>query len=145
MIGSFCSHHSICLNIGFWHGTLYGNDAFSILVLSTKKRYSSFLKKIFVFEKICFKVKYWKRLKIFTDCYIRTCRSLKRGAILKIPSTVFWKNLCSFCWPENESSKKKRLPVLRQKPNVAVKLVWRSNHSFLLSIWWITFFKYLYL
>ena len=21
VIGSFCSHHSICLNIGFWHGT----------------------------------------------------------------------------------------------------------------------------
>ena len=28
---------------------LYGNDAFSILVRSTKKWYSSFLKKVFVF------------------------------------------------------------------------------------------------
>ena len=28
---------------------LYGNDAFSILVRSTKKRYSSFLKKVYVF------------------------------------------------------------------------------------------------
>ena len=42
----------------------YDNDAFSILVLSTKKRYSSFLKKILVFHKIYFKVKYWKGLKI---------------------------------------------------------------------------------
>ena len=33
------------------------NVAFSILVLSTKKLYSSFLKKVFVFQKICFKVK----------------------------------------------------------------------------------------
>ena len=30
---------------------------FSILVVSAKKRYSSFLKKLFVFQKICFKVK----------------------------------------------------------------------------------------
>ena len=65
---------------------LYGNDAFSILVLSTKKRYSSFLKKVFVFQKICFKVKLFK---FFTGCYIKTCRSLKRRAILKIPSTFF--------------------------------------------------------
>ena len=68
---------------------LYGNDAFSILVLSTKKRYSSFLKKVFVFQKICFKVKVLKTFETFTDCYIKTCRSLKRRAILKIPSTVF--------------------------------------------------------
>ena len=33
------------------------NDTFSILVLSTKKRYSSFSKKVFVFQKICFKIK----------------------------------------------------------------------------------------
>ena len=39
---------------------LYGNDAFSILVLSTKKLYSSFLKMVFVFQKICFKVKVLK-------------------------------------------------------------------------------------
>ena len=45
---------------------LYGNDAFSILVLSTKKRYSSFLKKVFVFQKICFKVKVLKMFKNFT-------------------------------------------------------------------------------
>ena len=67
---------------------LYGNDAFSILVLSTKKLCSSFFKKVFVFQKICFKVKVLKMLKISTDCQIKTCQSLKRRAILKIPSTV---------------------------------------------------------
>ena len=35
VIGPFCTHHSICLNIAFWYGNLYGNDAFSILMLST--------------------------------------------------------------------------------------------------------------
>ena len=52
--------------------------------------------------------------KIFTDRYIKTCRSLKRRAILKIPYTVF-QNLCSFRWLENETSTEKRFPVLRQK------------------------------
>ena len=68
---------------------LYGIDAFSILVLSTEKRYSSYLKKVFVFQKICFKVKVLKSFKTFTDCRIKTCRPLKRRAILKIPSTAF--------------------------------------------------------
>ena len=43
---------------------LYGNDAFSILVLSTKKRYSSFLKMAFVFQKTYFRVKYYKISKL---------------------------------------------------------------------------------
>ena len=68
---------------------LYGNDAFSILVLSTKKWYSSFLKKIF--RKICVTFKVLKTFKIFTDSHIKICQSLKRRAILKIPSTVFLK------------------------------------------------------
>ena len=49
---------------------VYGNDAFSILVLLTKDRYSSFFEKGFRFHKICFKVK-------STDCFIKTYRSLK--------------------------------------------------------------------
>ena len=36
------------------------NDAFSILVLSTEKRYPIFLKMVFIFLKICFKVKVLK-------------------------------------------------------------------------------------
>ena len=68
---------------------LHGSDAFSILVLSTKKRHSSFLKKVFVFQKICFKVKVLKSFKISTYCHIKACQSLKRRAILKISNTVF--------------------------------------------------------
>ena len=41
---------------------------------------------------------------------------LKRRADLKISSTAFYKNLCPFCWLENETSKKNRFPVLKQKP-----------------------------
>ena len=115
VIGPFCTQHSICLNILIWQ-FLYGNDAFSVLVLSTKKQYSRLLKKFFVFRKISFEVKVLKTFKISTDCQIKTCRSLKLRAILKITSIVFEKNLCSFCWLYNETSKKKRFPVLRQKP-----------------------------
>ena len=39
---------------------LYGNVSFSIFLYSTKKLYSSLLKKVLVFQKICFKVKVLK-------------------------------------------------------------------------------------
>ena len=68
---------------------LNGNDVLSILALSTKKRYSSSLKKVFVFQKIYFKAKVLKTFETFTDCHTITCRSLQGRAILKIPSTVF--------------------------------------------------------
>ena len=70
---------------------LYGNAAFSILVFSTKKRYSSLSKKVFVFQKIYFIVRVLKTFKISTDFHIKSCRSLTRRGILKIPE-------CSFCW-----------------------------------------------
>ena len=76
---------------------LYGNDAFLILILSTKKRYSSFLKKCFVVQKTCFKGKVLKTFKFSTDRHIKTSQSISWRAILKIPSTVFYKNLCSLC------------------------------------------------
>ena len=47
------------------------------------------MKKIFVFQKTCLKVKVLKTLERFTDCHINTYRSLKRRVILKIPSTLF--------------------------------------------------------
>ena len=56
----------------------------SILVLSTKKRCSSFLKSVSASQKIYFKVKVLKSFKISSDCHIKACQSLKRMAILKI-------------------------------------------------------------
>ena len=47
------------------------------------------MKKFFVFQKNCFKVKVLKTFRISSDFHIKTCQSLKRRAILKIPSTVF--------------------------------------------------------
>ena len=59
----------------------YGSDAFSILILSTKKGHSRFLRRVFVFQRIYFTVKVLKTFRISNDCHIKTCRSLKRGAI----------------------------------------------------------------
>ena len=97
---------------------LYGNDALSILV-RLKMGTPVSLKKVFVFQKICFKVKLLKTFKIFTNCHIKACRSLKRRAIMKIPSTI----LKVFYSVKTKTN-----------PDFAEKLAERSNHSFLLSI-----------
>ena len=53
---------------------LYGNDAFSILMRSTKKRYSSFFVKRFRFlENLFQSYKVLKMFKIFNDRHIQTC------------------------------------------------------------------------
>ena len=91
VIGSFCTFHSICIKIGF------SNVTPSILVFSAAKRCFNFSEKVFAFQKICVKTRVLKTFKISSDCHIKTYRSFKWSAILKIPSTDFWKNLCSFC------------------------------------------------
>ena len=51
---------------------LYGNNAFLTSLFSTKKRYSSsFSKKFFVFQKVCFKVKLIKIFKISGDFHLK--------------------------------------------------------------------------
>ena len=113
---------------------LYENDAFSILVLPIKKRYSSFLKNVFVFQKICFKVNVLKALKTSNQCYVNA--NLSKGRL-------FWKSLVPVLeelmlfllalkwnlWEKVSSS------VMRKNnSNFAVKLAKRSNHLSLLSI-----------
>ena len=82
--GPFYTSHSICLNIGFW----YGSFASKYFALSLKNDIPIFWKKVFVFQKICWKVQVLKAFKLFSNCHIKTCQSLKRRAILKIPDTV---------------------------------------------------------
>ena len=89
MIGPFVLTILFILTLASDTTVLYENDAYSILVLSSKKRYSSFLKKVFVFKKIYVKVKVLKSFKISTGYHIKTCRSLKQRAISKITSSVF--------------------------------------------------------
>ena len=46
MVGPFCTPYSIGLTLASERAVLYGNVAFSVLLLSTRKRYSPFLKKV---------------------------------------------------------------------------------------------------
>ena len=59
---------------------LYGSVAFPVLVLSTKKQCSRFLRRVSIFQKNCFKVELLKTFKISVYCHIKTCLSLKRRA-----------------------------------------------------------------
>ena len=47
----------IVLTLAFGKAVFYGNVALSIVVISTKKWYFRFFKKVFLFQKTCFKVK----------------------------------------------------------------------------------------
>ena len=146
VIGPFCGHHCICLNIGCRYGSFVRKWCVFDLVPQTKKQYCSFLKKVIVFWKICFKFEILKMFNVFTDRHIKTCWSLKRTAILKIHSAALWKNLCSFSWSETSTSNKNHSPLLRPKLTqiLLLKLAESSNHSFALPTWWTTFFKHLY-
>ena len=133
MIGPFCPRDCICLNIGFCQ-LCYGKDASSILALSTKKQYSSFLKKVFVFQKTCFKVKVLKTFE--------TCLSDKNMPISQ--TEAYFENLlCRFFRRTYALSVGFKMKTLRRafsnvktktNSSFAGRVTERSNHSFLLSI-----------
>ena len=62
----------LSLTLDFDWVVLCGNAAFSILVISTKKRYFSFVRKVFVFQKNYFKVKVLKMFKTSSEYHIKT-------------------------------------------------------------------------
>ena len=86
------------LTLAFDRAVFYGNVRLSFVVFSTKTSYFSSSRKYFDFQKTCFKVKVLKTFKILSDYHIKTCRSTKRRAILKIPRTAFQRNIRSFYW-----------------------------------------------
>ena len=96
VIGPFCTPHSICVNIGFWQRSSVWKCC--VVVFQLKGVTPVFLKKTYIFQKICFKVKALKTFKISNNRDIKTWRSLKRRAILKVPGNVLKKNICSICW-----------------------------------------------
>ena len=58
------------------------NVALLILVLSSKKTCSSFVKKVFVFHKFCFKVNVGKTLKISIGCHINKLANLSTNLLI---------------------------------------------------------------
>ena len=89
VISPFGTLHSFCLNNSFWQGSFVWKCCAFIPSALNQKAELQFFKKGFSFRKTCFWVKALKMFKISSDCHIKTCRSLKRRTILKIPSIVF--------------------------------------------------------
>ena len=76
--GAFEKYEYIHLGTWYIKLTLYNRFFFSI-----KKRYSSFLIKVFVFQKFFFKVTSLKTFKFSIDCRRKTCQSLAENRFLK--------------------------------------------------------------
>ena len=89
------------------------------------KKLFCFFKKVFVFQKTCFKVKVMKMFKISSDCHIKKCLSFKRRAILKILSTFFRGTYVLCCVDFKIKSLQKTFPSGRTKTNshFAVKFI----------------------
>ena len=90
-----CTPHSTVSILVFHRGVLYENMTFSIIVLSIKRQCSVIL--FFIFQKTLFKVKALKTFRIFSDCHMKICQSLKQRTVLKVHIYVLPRN-CSFCW-----------------------------------------------
>ena len=82
VIGPLCSPILFVLTLTY---VSYENDAFSMLVLSTKKRDSIFLKRVFIFQKIFFKV---KNVQNFQWLSQKTYRPRREGC-LENPDNLF--------------------------------------------------------
>ena len=108
---------------------LHGKDSFLILVLSTKKRFSSFLKKVFVFRKFCFKVQVLKTIKISTDCHIKHINLSNRGLLLK-PLVLFFRQTYALSVSFKMKRIQKAFSSVKIKANTdfAIKLAERSKH-----------------
>ena len=133
---TFCKHWGfICgylflvsiFNIGFWYGSFARKRC--ILVFSTKKWYSSFLKEVFVFQKICFKVKVLKMFKISTDCHIKHIDLPNRGLFLKSLVPFFRRTYALFV-----GFKMKPLSVFQCQNRKQIKFCRKACLQLLLSI-----------
>ena len=136
LISPFCAPHSICLKISLWLVSFVRKCRSSstpvvvrkVVVLPSKKQYFHFLKKVFVFQKTCFKVKVFKA---FKKCHMKTYRSLKRSPIFKVPTTNSVLLLASK-WNLHEEALMWKTISLKEA----------SIHF--LSFRWITLFNYMY-
>ena len=90
VISSFCTHQSICLNIGFWYSNfVWKRCAFNLSILNWKTVLQFFEKGFLFLEKSVSKLKYWKTFKISILFHIKTCQSLSNRCL-------FWKSLVPF-------------------------------------------------
>ena len=109
VIGPSCTPHSICLHIGFWQDRFVWDHSFSTYAKFSWKLTFLNPRHAHVFQKTRFRV--LEAFKISSDYRIKICQSLRRKAILKIPTSVFWRNINLICWVWNKTSTKMFLNV----------------------------------
>ena len=108
LISPFCAPHSICLNISLWLVSFVRKCRSSstpvvvrkVVVLPSKKQYFRFLKKVFVFQKTCFKVKVFKA---FQNVTWKHTDLLNEVLFLKSQLLIRFSY-----WLQNETSTRKR-------------------------------------
>ena len=104
VIGLFGTPNSICLNIGFWQGSLVWN-VFSTLVLSTKKTVLLFSKKGFCFPENLFQSYSIKNVQNFQWLSHKNMSLLNGG--------LFWKPLLLFFRKANALPVSSKMEPLR--------------------------------
>ena len=111
---------------------LCGNVAFLILVLSTKERYSNFLKKVFVFQKNCFKVKVLKTFKNFLWFSHKYIPAFQTEGYFENPWYRFLEQAMLLLWALKRNLWLKALSFFKTNANsnFAVKLAKRNNRPF---------------
>ena len=72
------------------------NVLFYIVLPSAEVRFFNLLKKLFVFQKMGFKVQEMKTFKLSCNCQIQIYQSLKRMDIFECPSSRFLEELSFF-------------------------------------------------
>ena len=115
---------------------LCGNDGFSILVLSTKKRYCSCCKKLLFSRKSVSKLNYWKRLKFSLIVTKKHANLSNRG--------LFWKSLVPFFRRTYALSLGFKMKPLRKDQPKFCRKTCLKEQPFIFTIWWITFSKHLF-
>ena len=130
VIGPFCTHHSVCLNICFWCCCFVWRWCVFNIVLSTKKQYSIFWGRFSFSRKSVSKKNYWNCSKFPLIATLKHADFSNGG--------LFWKSLVPFFRRTSGLFVGFKLEPLKNRfpkfsnTHFAGKLVERSNQSFLL-------------
>ena len=130
VIDPFCTHHSICLKSGFWHDSFVWKRCVSNLSTFFRLNNGTLVlwKRSSFSREFVSKLKYWNRLK-FQLIVTKACGSLKRRAIPFLEEPVLFLLVLKWNLSGNAFSSVKT----KTNSNIIVKLAERTNHSFLLS------------
>ena len=147
VIGPLCTHHSVCLNIGFWYDSFIWKCWVFNLGAFKYKTLVQFFEKDFLFPENLFQSLSIGKVQNFHRLPHKNMPISQTESYFENPWFHFLEEPVLFLLVLNWNLLEKALSCFKTKTNSnsAVKPAERSNHLFLLSTWWITLFKDLYL